>query len=308
MLHILPDARADRTSAAAVPADRVALRLAPAPHQRQRASPPRPCTRSTSHPRRPRRRPPPRPRDPQRRPRSPAPRSNGRCRRSKDRPGPTTSSGRSCAPPPGTGFFPILWLTAMTGMRRNEVLGLKWPDIDVQEARLSLNRGLVAVGYELHQTRGKTRNARRNIDLDDTTLAVLDGWRAFQAAEFAAVGIDQRRRLGVHRRRRRTPSTPTPSTSRSDRIVRQRRRPTPSASTTCGTPTGACSSRKASPSRSCPNGSATPTSRSPSQTYQHLLPGMSADAARTIERLTGPVPTTDPDTVERRRNTRRNTA
>src|SRR3546814_8284529 len=44
------------------------------------------------------------------------------------------------------------------------------------------------------------------------------------------------------------------------------------------------------------------------QTYQHLLPGMSADAARTIERLTGPVPTTDPDTVERRRNNRKNNA
>ena len=78
----------------------------------------------------------------------------------------------------------------MTGMRRNEVLGLKWPDIDFASKRLHLNRGLVAVGYEVHQTRGKTSNARRAIALDDTTIAVLDGWRAFQAAEFAAVGID----------------------------------------------------------------------------------------------------------------------
>src|SRR3546814_1979494 len=77
----------------------------------------------------------------------------------------------------------------MTGMRRNEVLGLKWTDIDTKKTRLALNRGLVAVGYELHQTRGQTRKARRSIDLDDTTISVLDGWRAFQAAEFAAVGI-----------------------------------------------------------------------------------------------------------------------
>ena len=61
----------------------------------------------------------------------------------------------------GHRFFPIYWLTAMTGMRRNEVLGLKWPDIDVNKKRLHLNRGLVAVGYELHQTRGKTKTARR---------------------------------------------------------------------------------------------------------------------------------------------------
>jgi len=90
----------------------------------------------------------------------------------------------------GHRFFPIYWLTAMTGMRRNEVLGLKWPDIDITRKRLHLNRGLVAVGYELHQTRGKTKTARRAIDLDDTTVSVLAGWQAYQAAEFAATGID----------------------------------------------------------------------------------------------------------------------
>jgi integrase len=37
-------------------------------------------------------------------------------------------------------------------MRRNEVLGLKWPDIDFAKKRLHLNRGLVAVGYEVHQS------------------------------------------------------------------------------------------------------------------------------------------------------------
>jgi integrase len=90
----------------------------------------------------------------------------------------------------GHRLFPMLWLAAMTGMRRNEVLGLQWPDVDFAKGRLSLNRGLVAIGYELHQTRGKTESARRSIDLDTTTLAVLAGWKALQAAEFAAVGID----------------------------------------------------------------------------------------------------------------------
>ena len=44
------------------------------------------------------------------------------------------------------------------------------------------------------------------------------------------------------------------------------------------------------------------------KTYQHLLPGMSAEAARTVERLAGPVPTSASGTVERRRNNRRNAA
>ena len=61
---------------------------------------------------------------------------------------------------------------------------------DLNKKRLHLNRGLVAVGYEVHETRGKTKAARRAIELDDTTIAVLEGWRAYQAAEFAAVGVD----------------------------------------------------------------------------------------------------------------------
>jgi hypothetical protein len=44
------------------------------------------------------------------------------------------------------------------------------------------------------------------------------------------------------------------------------------------------------------------------QTYQHLLPGMQDDAARTTERLARPVLPAEHDTVERRRNNRRNTA
>jgi integrase len=65
----------------------------------------------------------------------------------------------------GHRLFPAYWLAAMTGMRRNELLGLRWTDLDTKHSRLSINRGLVAVGYELHETRGKTRNSRRSIDL-----------------------------------------------------------------------------------------------------------------------------------------------
>jgi integrase len=44
------------------------------------------------------------------------------------------------------------------------------------------------------------------------------------------------------------------------------------------------------------------------QTYQHLLPGMGSDAARTFERLTGPVRRTANGTGERRGNRRRKSA
>lgn len=49
-----------------------------------------------------------------------------------------TAAGHRC--------FPLYWLTAMTGLRLNEVLGVKWSDIDMKKKRLHLNRGLVAGG------------------------------------------------------------------------------------------------------------------------------------------------------------------
>jgi integrase len=44
------------------------------------------------------------------------------------------------------------------------------------------------------------------------------------------------------------------------------------------------------------------------QTYQHLIPGMQAEAARVSQRLTTPVPPTATEAVERRRNHRQKTA
>ena len=42
--------------------------------------------------------------------------------------------------------------------------GLRWADFDETKRTLSLNRGLIAIGYELEETRIKTGNARGRID------------------------------------------------------------------------------------------------------------------------------------------------
>jgi integrase len=89
----------------------------------------------------------------------------------------------------GHRLFPALWLISTTGMRRSELLGLQWQDVDLDAATLSVNRGLVSVGYETHESRGKTSNSRRAIDLDATTVRVLSTWRDCQRTEQAVVGI-----------------------------------------------------------------------------------------------------------------------
>jgi integrase len=74
-------------------------------------------------------------------------------------------------------LFPAFWLAANTGMRRSELLGLRWEDVDLAGGSLSISRSLVSVSYELHESRGKTRNSRRSVDLDAATVQVLEQWR-----------------------------------------------------------------------------------------------------------------------------------
>ncbi len=80
-------------------------------------------------------------------------------------------------------------LAAMTGMRRGEVLGLRWSDVDLDAARLAVRRAVVAVGYDVVDSTPKSHNARV-IDLDAETITQLKTHRERQAAERAEWGAD----------------------------------------------------------------------------------------------------------------------
>ena len=83
-----------------------------------------------------------------------------------------------------------IWrLAAMTGMRRGEVLGLRWADIDLDAARLSIRQALVAVGDEVIESTPKSHSARV-VDLDAETVGLLRSHRAKQDEERAEWGTD----------------------------------------------------------------------------------------------------------------------
>jgi integrase len=86
-------------------------------------------------------------------------------------------------------LYPAFFLATNTGMRRGEVLGLRWDDVDLAEHRLSVRRGLVNVAYELKFSDVKTANARRVIELDDRTVAVLRAWQKVQLEERVFAGL-----------------------------------------------------------------------------------------------------------------------
>jgi len=73
-------------------------------------------------------------------------------------------------------------LLASTGMRRGEVLALRWRDVDLDAGRLAVRRSVVVVkdkgaGQRLVEGPTKTRQARV-VDLDAGTVAALRAYRA----------------------------------------------------------------------------------------------------------------------------------
>jgi integrase len=73
-------------------------------------------------------------------------------------------------------------LAAMTGMRRGEILGLRWGDLDLNGARLSVHRTIVDVNYHVFESTPKG-NAARSIDLDTETVRLLGTYRSVPERE-----------------------------------------------------------------------------------------------------------------------------
>jgi len=74
----------------------------------------------------------------------------------------------------GTEYYSIIHTALHTGMRRNELLGLRWKDINLEEAVLHLSRSIYRAkgGVTEHQTT-KTKSGNRPIDLTPSSAIVL---------------------------------------------------------------------------------------------------------------------------------------
>jgi len=74
-------------------------------------------------------------------------------------------------------------LAAMTGMRRGEVLGLRWSDVDLELSRIAIEQTLVTVGHDLLVSTPKSAKGRRSVDLDVGTATILREHAGRQADE-----------------------------------------------------------------------------------------------------------------------------
>jgi integrase len=85
-------------------------------------------------------------------------------------------------------LYPAWFLAAHTGMRRGEVLGLRWRDVDLDADRLSVSQALVSVAYEVQFSDVKTGAGRRTIDLDEPVVKMLRAWKRKQTEERLRLG------------------------------------------------------------------------------------------------------------------------
>lgn len=79
-------------------------------------------------------------------------------------------------------------LTALTGMRRSEVLGLPWSAVDLGAGRLTIDRTFVMVGSMPYIGRPKTSRSARTVLLDPGTVRALRTWRTAQKEDRLAWG------------------------------------------------------------------------------------------------------------------------
>lgn len=84
--------------------------------------------------------------------------------------------------------FAELWHLALaTGMRRGELLALRWSDVDLEAGTVSVERSVFAPGAERTYTTPKNHE-RRTVGIDARTLAVLKEHRKAQAEARLAAG------------------------------------------------------------------------------------------------------------------------
>ena len=90
--------------------------------------------------------------------------------------------------PQGSPTGGSLLLAVTTGIRRGEVLGLRWRDIDFKQGRRAVRQTLGLVNYKLSFGTPKAMRSRQTISIDPATLAALSNQRIRQRVEKTASG------------------------------------------------------------------------------------------------------------------------
>ena len=74
-------------------------------------------------------------------------------------------------------------LLATTGMRRGEVLGLRWSDVDLDAGTVTIRSTRIRYGTTITTSTPKTARGNRTIAIGPATAAALRAWKRQQSTD-----------------------------------------------------------------------------------------------------------------------------
>lgn len=82
------------------------------------------------------------------------------------------------------------WELALSGLRRGEIAGLRWADVDLETKTLRIANNRVSAGGKTVENDPKSATSRRTLPLPDRLVFVLRSAKARQARERLALGME----------------------------------------------------------------------------------------------------------------------
>ena len=85
-------------------------------------------------------------------------------------------------------LYALYVLVVTTGLRRGEVIGLRWEDVDLDAGLILVQRSVVQIGGQVVEGVPKTRHSKRVVPLDSATTATLRAHKRRQLQERLIAG------------------------------------------------------------------------------------------------------------------------
>lgn len=83
-----------------------------------------------------------------------------------------------------SGVYELYYLDLATGLRRGELLGLKWCDIDLKKDVIHVHRQVARVNGEVREVPLKTKNAYRSIAISKEAVEMLKGMEKHKRSKY----------------------------------------------------------------------------------------------------------------------------
>jgi integrase len=115
-------------------------------------------------------------------------------------------------------YAPVLVAVA-TGIRRGELLGLRWSDVDLNVGRLTVNQAMQRTNGELEFKSPKTKTSRRTITLPAVTVEALQAHHKAQLEDRMKLGLGRDPHGLVFTRADGKPSDPDSLSKAFERLV-----------------------------------------------------------------------------------------